>query len=1076
MPLKKQNIDIPIAGGTDTKTADKRIQIGKLRELKNGVFDRPGEINKRTGYAAPYNRETSEIGTLDKGYAIRKRGKELLATARITYAGETYWSGGKCEFSRDSTSGEWNKIGTREPLLLGVENVSRPTAQAAIADVALAASKKYICYSWLMKEDPADLVNTKRHGHISIFGLDDGITAVDDFELSTGGLMGVDTEGIHVVGIDAVNSIFYVWCAVPAAGEIYLVMVDCADLTVIAAPGAPKIVDLHADMVWDVCTAHHPVWGVCSVVAYKKMGTECLMTKWFSEGGVYEGEHVGVVPIKNALTVYEAHDRITNSYKVLLVYQMKAVGAPDGYIYGTTFDADVNYYIGSPDYPIIARDVGDAINITGCKCPVADYGWPLRSYLMVYVEVRAEILNMPATWLNSVLQAEYEFNSANPLEFETIFLAGLASKAWEYDDKSHVWLVHDSSGIMRDMTLAVDSIFSTTAQNTYFLVSPQGMYEGVFWHRTDARCLDLRAGSISSRNTVVGHPGWVQGLSNVVSPSDNKYTFAGFRQELIVSKVPETPPQDLIRKNITLDSVVGVSAQFEETVLPTTELGPTIQTGGGYVGDADGRFQELGFHLYPMVTSAKSADDGTSGTPATWQYCFTYEWTDREGQVHKSAPSVTVTVEAAHDDDQIQIEVTCLHIGDPVKLNDARIVAYRTENGKTTFYRLPESMHMMNKPTAPVVFYIENPAVLDATLSRGEKLYTTGGVLENECPPASSIMNVRQNRLMLVDANDPVKIWPSKEKEPNIGIEFSGFLTKRVEAGGPITALADMDDKEIVFKENQIRAFIGKGPNKLGFDGSFSPDALVTTDAGCNNRKSVVFTDAGLLFKSSKGIYLLSRNMQATYVGAPVAAWNDDVIVDSILVKDKNQVRFLLDTGECLVYEYLVDQWSVFDNHDDAVASTIWQGSYCYLKDTAVVMESDDSYTDGSSLVPGNAYGLRTKTAWLNVAGIQGWERIYWVNILGTYHSPHTLTVKVRYNYDEEVIEEKEFEANAEKFMVGGPLKFRFKPKYQKCEAISLEIEDSDFTLPYRSLDITSVMFTVGSKGRLRPLGASKET
>jgi hypothetical protein len=39
-------------------------------------------------------------------------------------------------------------------------------------------------------------------------------------------------------------------------------------------------------------------------------------------------------------------------------------------------------------------------------------------------------------------------------------------------------------------------------------------------------------------------------------------------------------------------------------------------------------------------------------------------------------------------------------------------------------------------------------------------------------------------------------------------------------------------------------------------------------------------------------------------------------------------------------------------------------------------------------------------TAWINIAGLQGFERAYYFYILGQYITPHTLQVSVAYDYN----------------------------------------------------------------------------
>ena len=205
-------------------------------------------------------------------------------------------------------------------------------------------------------------------------------------------------------------------------------------------------------------------------------------------------------------------------------------------------------------------------------------------------------------------------------------------------------------------------------------------------------------------------------------------------------------------------------------------------------------------------------------------------------------------------------------------------------------------------------------------------------MVPNICPPATQIMNVRQDRIFLVPDEDRTNIWFSKLKRHAVAVSFSDFFTKRISDGGDITALITMDTREIVFKTSEIRAFSGSGPIDTGV-GSFSEDYMITSDVGCSEANPV-WTDKGVMFKSNKGIYLLGRNLQVSYIGQDVEAYNNYRVLKAELVEDKNQVRFLLEERpEMLVYDYLVNQWSIFEppqpgegtNDWDTVDSAIWQ-------------------------------------------------------------------------------------------------------------------------------------------------------
>jgi len=49
--------------------------------------------------------------------------------------------------------------------------------------------------------------------------------------------------------------------------------------------------------------------------------------------------------------------------------------------------------------------------------------------------------------------------------------------------------------------------------------------------------------------------------------------------------------------------------------------------------------------------------------------------------------------------------------------------------------------------------------------------------------------------------------------------------------------------------------------------------SLIPTDTGTINPRSIVLTPMGIMYQSEKGIYLLDRSLQVSYIGADVEAY-----------------------------------------------------------------------------------------------------------------------------------------------------------------------------------------------------------
>src|SRR6185437_12680034 len=109
-----------------------------------------------------------------------------------------------------------------------------------------------------------------------------------------------------------------------------------------------------------------------------------------------------------------------------------------------------------------------------------------------------------------------------------------------------------------------------------------------------------------------------------------------------------------------------------------------------------------------------------------------------------------------------------------------------------------------------------------------------------------------------------------------------------------------------------------------------------------------------------------------------------------LAIPNTTQVRFTLDNGTALVYDYFFEQWSVYTNIS-AVDACIFDSNFTYIQSGGSIFTEDQSvFTDNGSFIQ-----LSLTTSWLSFAGVQGFQRVKQLLILGSYKSPHTLQVNV---------------------------------------------------------------------------------
>jgi hypothetical protein len=402
----------------------------------------------------------------------------------------------------------------------------------------------------------------------------------------------------------------------------------------------------------------------------------------------------------------------------------------------------------------------------------------------------------------------------------------------------------------------------------------------------------------------------------------------------------------------------------------------------------------------------------------------------------------------------------------------------------------------LNDPTADSIAIVD--AQPDASILGGPEIYTTGGVIEDINAPATNIITMFDDRVWMLDAEDPNLWWFSKQVIEGTPVEMSDLLTYYVAPStaaqgptGPVTSGAPLDDKLIIFKKNAIYYINGTGPDNLGANSQYPLSPLfITSTVGCENQHSIVFTDVGLMFQSDKGIWLLRRDLVTEYIGADVESFNGNTVLSAVCVPETNQVRFTLDSGDTLMYDYFFKQWGVFQGVP-AVSSCIYQDLHTYINAAGTAyQENPGSYTDD-----GNPVLMSFTTAWLKLAGLQGYQRAYFFYLLGEFLSPHILQLGVAYDYNPAIVQNPLIRPTnystpagsgtsqspaGQQSLAGGPPsleRWRIFLQRQRCQSIQLSLQEFyDSTIggsPGAGFTMSGIQLIAGIKSGFRPTSAA---
>ncbi len=416
---------------------------------------------------------------------------------------------------------------------------------------------------------------------------------------------------------------------------------------------------------------------------------------------------------------------------------------------------------------------------------------------------------------------------------------------------------------------------------------------------------------------------------------------------------------------------------------------------GSYDGSEYGEAAPL---FFPDGVTAAST--GVAGNPAgTNPYTYIVRWAfkNAQGEEQVSAGvSITATTVALR-----KINVVIPTLG--FTHRDMYALVYRNESTPGTQWYLVSSRDptatgdngfVANNPGASTVTFSDNAS--DASLLAKEKNPGDAGLLEPFAPPACEVIAEGRNRLWLAGGEIPQgQVIPSLTYFQGKGASFNGFLSTEVDRGsGPITAFAFMGNSTFIFKRNRLFAFEADGPSNAA-NGSFDAPRVVLADTGAVSQEGILLTTRGVLFPSPAGIKLLATNYQLLDVGAPVRQASVDSTVSSgILIAADQEARFYCANGPALVFNYKSGEWSTWRGLEATGAVVGVSGLVTLSKTHGSLWEE----TEGTWTDDGLGYRFLLETSSLHASGLQGFQRVRRVALVGDLLGAHSLTCQAFYN------------------------------------------------------------------------------
>lgn len=449
----------------------------------------------------------------------------------------------------------------------------------------------------------------------------------------------------------------------------------------------------------------------------------------------------------------------------------------------------------------------------------------------------------------------------------------------------------------------------------------------------------------------------------------------------------DAPTINAVRVALTVDDYTA-DAVVNDGVL---HLGGSLPVEIG----ADG-LREQGFVQPPAVATVVDNASG-SGLDAggAYRYRVSYEeWAD--GRLHESEITSLGVLNIGGSPTSANIHISA-HAA-TLRNGPVKAAVWRTLNNGSVYRRvaaalIPAGAHVV----------VQTDSLSDTLLLARQQLYTTGGVLEKAPPVPHAAATVWQGRHVVVDMEAPdtalrySRTW--HVREPFL---HSAVLETPVSGdGGPIKALAAINDKLAIFKRARALVTTGRGLNDAGGGSPFSDPYLLSPSVGCVDSRVLTRVPQGVIFLAADGFWLLSGGEQLRPIGDAVRHYTDTyTYVRAVTLPGRGYSVFLSSDGPALVYDWLRDRWSQFTGHMAVDGAAV--GDVLYRLDSSDYIWADAADSTGGD----NAAFVPTliDTGFASPAGLGGRGGLHQALIVGGWHGApgDKLSLRVRVAYNNE--------------------------------------------------------------------------
>tara|TARA_R110000744_G_scaffold98714_2_gene190915 strand:+ start:8487 stop:11912 length:3426 start_codon:yes stop_codon:yes gene_type:complete len=502
------------------------------------------------------------------------------------------------------------------------------------------------------------------------------------------------------------------------------------------------------------------------------------------------------------------------------------------------------------------------------------------------------------------------------------------------------------------------------------------------------------------------------------------------------------------------DNVFGISLcelDFDpDRPLASVQAGRSFVFTGGFLSGYDkSSIFEQGFVVYPSIEKINQATaTGGAGLPVPAdgddiKYVAIYEWSDANGNVHRSRPSLAESFIPSATGKRAEVYVYPLSFSRKSESGRVSTVIYRTEPGGGTFFRVGSMSpfypaHVGSQP------YIDDGKNFD--LLSNEILYSEDE-LENDFMGSCSDIVSHRGRVAAV-RSDNVIIY-SKPIEDGTEVRFPDVFSLVLPGdNSKVVGVESNLDHLLIFSEDNAYFISGEGPTSLG-QNPFTNVRIFAAGQGARRGSAHVESPIGVFYQSQRGIYLVRRDLSVAYHGASVEDSSTRLLIGATVVDSSNEIRLLLsNSGSAsgadyyLIYNYYFQKWALWTV---AYTSSAWQVGEVYngtmfiraTADGKIYRQRPGTYQDDNSSGTATNYSVTVQTGFIAAAGLLHAQRVYRAMLVGDYVSDHTLTISASYDYN---LTSATSYSKSITSSNDNPMLVRMHLDQQKCRAVGLKI------------------------------------